>query len=54
MAYANAETLGYYSSWHDPSEAKFESFVGTKVEQQRDIEVQFDLPPNPFLKHGTA
>lgn len=28
-AYAIAETLGYYSSWHDPSEAKFESFVDT-------------------------
>jgi hypothetical protein len=23
-------------------------------QQQRDIEVQFDLPPNPFIKHGTA
>ena len=53
-AYGETETLGYYSSWHDPSEAKFSSLLGTKVEQQRDIEVQFDLPPNPFLKHGTA
>ena len=43
-----------WSDWYKPTEEKYMEWFGQEVLQQRDIEVAFDLPPNPFIKHATA